>query len=44
MDGQARSREALADFHDYLADKGLMEKNTAQSRKAAVTKVLAIPH
>jgi len=42
MDGQARSREALADFIDYLADKGLMEKNTAQSRKAAVTKVLGI--
>jgi hypothetical protein len=42
MDGQARSREALADFHDYLADKGLMEKNTAQSRKAAVTRVLGI--
>jgi hypothetical protein len=42
MDGQARSREALADFHDYLADKGLMEKNTAQSRKAAVTRVLSI--
>jgi hypothetical protein len=42
MDGQARSREALADFHDYLADKGLMQKNTAQSRKAAVTRVLGI--
>lgn len=42
MDGQARSREALVDFHDYLADKGLMEKNTAQSRKAAVSKVLGI--
>ena len=42
MDGQPRSREALADFHDYLAEKGLMEKNTAQSRKAAVTKVLGI--
>ncbi len=42
MDRQARSREALASFHDYMADKGLMEKNTAQSRKAAVTKVLGI--
>lgn len=42
MDGQVRSREALADFHDYMAEKGLMEKNTAQSRKAAVTKVLGI--
>src|SRR5437763_9047814 len=42
MNEQARSREALADFQDYLAEKGLMEKNTAQSRKAAVTKVLGI--
>ena len=42
MDGQPRSREALADFHDYMAEKGLMEKNTAQSRKAAVIKVLGI--
>jgi hypothetical protein len=42
MDGQARSREALVDFHDYMADKGLMEKNTAQSRKAAVSKLLGI--
>jgi hypothetical protein len=42
MEGQARSREALTDFLDYLADKGLMEKNTVASRKAAVTKVLGI--
>jgi hypothetical protein len=42
MDGQAHSREALADFQDYMAEKGLMEKNTAQSRKAAVTRVLGI--
>jgi len=42
MDGQARSREALVDFHDYMADKGLMAKNTAQSRKVAVTKVLGV--
>ena len=42
MEGQTRSREALSDFLDYLADKGLMEKNTAAARKAAVTKVLGI--
>jgi hypothetical protein len=42
MDAQPRSREALADFHDYLAEKGLMEKNTAHGRKAAVTKVFGI--
>jgi hypothetical protein len=41
MDGQ-RSREALANFLDYLGDKGLMERNTAQSRKAAVSKILSI--
>jgi hypothetical protein len=42
MKGQARSREALSAFLDYLADKGLMEKNTVAARKAAVTKVLGI--
>lgn len=42
MGGQARSREALCDFLDYLADKGLMQKNTVAARKAAVTKVLGI--
>jgi hypothetical protein len=41
MDGQ-RSREALANFLDYLADKGLMERNTAQSRKFAASKILGI--
>jgi hypothetical protein len=42
MEGQARSREALSDFLNYLADKGLMERNTVAARKAAVTKVLGI--
>jgi hypothetical protein len=42
MDGQTRSREALVSFHDYMADKGLLGRNTAQSRKAAVSKVLGI--
>jgi site-specific recombinase XerD len=41
MDG-SRTREALAEFLDYLADKGMMEKATAQARKAAVSKILAI--
>ena len=41
MDGQ-RSREALGVFLDYLADKGLMERNTAQSRKAAALKILGV--
>ena len=36
------SREALLAFHDYLSTKGLMARNTAQSRKAAVSKVLSI--
>lgn len=42
MEGHVRSREALSDFLEYLADKGLMEKNTVASRKAAATKVLGI--
>jgi hypothetical protein len=42
MEGQARSREALCAFLDYLAEKGLMERNTVAARKAAVTKVLGI--
>lgn len=41
MDGE-RSREALANFLDYLADKGLMERNTAQARKVAASKILSI--
>jgi hypothetical protein len=42
MDGQPRSREALTEFLDYMADKGLMEKNTVLSRRAAATKILGI--
>ena len=42
MEGQVRSRQALSDFLDYLADKGLMARNTVAARKAAVTKVLGI--
>ena len=37
MDG-SKSREALAAFLTYLADKGLMQNNTVQARKAAVSK------
>lgn len=37
-----RSLEALAEFLDYLASKGLMAKNTAHARKAAAGKVLGI--
>lgn len=37
-----RSREALAEFLDYLANKGLMAKATVQARKAAASKVLGI--
>lgn len=39
---QNRSREALGKFLDYLAEKGLMAKATAQARKAAASQVLAI--
>jgi hypothetical protein len=38
----SKSREALAEFLDYLADKGLMAKPTAMSRKAAASKILGI--
>jgi len=37
-----RSRQGLMAFLDYLANKGLMSKNTAMSRKAAANKVLGI--
>lgn len=37
-----RDLTALVEFLDYLANKGLMAKATAQSRKAAVKKVLGI--
>ncbi|RUW92284.1 hypothetical protein [Mesorhizobium sp. M7A.F.Ca.US.010.02.1.1] len=41
MDGK-RSREALLEFLDYLAKKGLMNKATASARKAAANSVLSI--
>jgi hypothetical protein len=41
MDGD-RSREALAKFLDYLAEKDLMAGNTVQSRKAAASVILGI--
>lgn len=41
MNGQ-KSRDALLGFLDYLARKGLMNKTTASSRKAAVNNVLGI--
>lgn len=37
-----RSREDLAEFLDYLAEKGLMAKATVQARKAAASKILGI--
>jgi len=37
-----RSLKDLQLFLDYLGDKGLMAKATAQSRKAAATKILGI--
>lgn len=41
MDG-SRSREALAEFLDYLAAKGLMAKATVHARKAAASMILGI--
>jgi hypothetical protein len=41
MNGK-KSREALLEFLDYLARKGLMNKTTASARKAAANKVLGI--
>jgi hypothetical protein len=41
MDKQ-KSREALLDFLEYVAQKGLMAPATARARKAAVGKVLGI--
>ena len=38
----ARSREALAEFLDYLAAKGLMARATVLARKAAASQILAI--
>ncbi|MER8507034.1 hypothetical protein [Mesorhizobium sp. M0199] len=42
MDVRPRSREALLEFLDYLARKGLLNKTTANARKAAAGKVLAL--
>lgn len=39
---QARSREALLSFLDYLGSKGLMAPATASARKVAVNKVFGI--
>lgn len=36
------SRDALLEFLDYLGEKGIVNKNTAQSRKAACGKILGI--
>lgn len=41
MDGK-HSRAALIDFLDYVSQKGLVPSSTAQSRKAAVGKVLGV--
>jgi hypothetical protein len=37
-----RSREAILEFQDYQADKGLLAKATAAARKAALGKVLGV--
>jgi hypothetical protein len=39
---QSKSKSALLEFIDYLAKKGLMNKATAQARKAAANMVLGI--
>jgi hypothetical protein len=41
MNGK-KSREAALEFHEYVAQKGLMAQATARARKAAVSKVLGI--
>jgi hypothetical protein len=41
MDG-TRSREALGEFLDYLAEKGLMAEATVRARKAAALQILGI--
>jgi hypothetical protein len=41
MNGK-RSREAILEFQDYQAQKGLLAKATAAARKAALGKVLGI--
>lgn len=43
MTGQSDGTgKGLVEFLDYVADKGLMNKSTAQARRSAVTKVLGI--
>ena len=42
MDDGNRSRAAFGEFLDYLAEKGLMPKATAQTRKASAMRVLSI--
>jgi hypothetical protein len=41
MNGK-RTREAILEFQDYQANKGLLAKGTAVARKAALSKVLGI--
>lgn len=41
MNGK-RTREAILEFQDYQANKGLLAKGTAIARKAALSKVLGI--
>lgn len=38
----SKSRDALTEFLDYLARKGMLNSNTASARKAAVSKVFGI--
>lgn len=37
-----RSREALAEFLEYVGSKGLMPQATVQARRAATSKILAV--
>jgi hypothetical protein len=37
-----RSREALGEFLDYLAEKGMMAKATVNARKAAASQILGV--
>ena len=39
---ESKSREALIEFLDYLARKGMLNSNTMSARKAAVNKVFGI--
>jgi len=42
MNEKDYSLDALNEFFDYAANKGLLKRNTAQSRKIATNKVLAV--